>query len=414
MSASATPAVSSLAPASFPALPHIAGVRLGAVAAGIRYRGRQDLMAAVLDPGTTIAGVFTRSKAPGAPIVWCREILHTGTARAIIVNSGNANVFTGKVGRAAVVDTAACVAAAIGCAPSEVYISSTGVIGEILPVDRVLAAVPMLLDSVSADGWTTAAKAIMTTDTFPKGATRVAKIEGVTVTINGFAKGSGMIAPDMATMLGYVFTDAALPAAVLQSLLSAGAEKSFNSITVDSDTSTSDTVLLAATGKAGNAKISRANDPRLRDFRRKLDSLLLDLAQQVVRDGEGAEKFVEIRVTGAKSARAARKIGMTIGNSPLVKTALAASDANWGRIVAAVGRAGEAVDRDRLTVKIGGVVIATEGGLVPGYDETPVAAHMRGREILIEVDIGLGRGKSTVWTCDLTHRYIDINGSYRS
>ncbi len=414
MSASSTPAVSPLAPAAFPALPPIAGVRLGAVAAGIRYRGRQDLMAAVLDPGTSIAGVFTRSKAPGAPIVWCREILGTGTARAIIVNSGNANVFTGKVGRDAVADTAARVAAALGCAPNEVYISSTGVIGEILPVDRVLNAIPALIDSVSTEGWTTAAKAIMTTDTFPKGATRTAKIDGVTVTINGFAKGSGMIAPDMATMLGYVFTDAALPAAVLQTLLSAGTEKSFNSITVDSDTSTSDTVLLAATGKAGNAAITSATDPRLRDFRRQLDSLLLDLAQQVVRDGEGAEKFVEIRVTGAKSARAARKIGMTIGNSPLVKTALAASDANWGRIVAAVGRAGEEVDRDRLTIKIGGTVIATEGGLVPGYDETPVAAHMRGREILIEVDIGLGRGKSAVWTCDLTHRYIDINGSYRS
>ena len=414
MSASPTPAISPLAPASFPSLPRIAGVRLGAVAAGIRYRGRHDLMAAVLDPGSTIAGVFTRSKAPGAPIVWCREILHAGVARAIIVNSGNANVFTGKVGRAAVVDTAACVAAALGCAADQVYISSTGVIGEILPVDRVLNAVPALIDSVSADGWTTAARAIMTTDTFPKGATRTAKIDGITVTINGFAKGSGMIAPDMATMLGSVFTDAAISAPVLQSLLSAGAEKSFNAITVDSDTSTSDTVLLAATGKAGNSPITRANDPRLRDFRRKLDSLLLDLAQQVVRDGEGAEKFVEIRVTGAKSTRAARKIGMTIGNSPLVKTALAASDANWGRIVAAVGRSGEEVDRDRLTVKIGGIVIATEGGLVPGYDETPVAAHMRGREILIEVDIGIGRGKSTVWTCDLTHRYIDINGSYRS
>lgn len=414
MSASSTPAVSPLAPASFPILPRIAGVRLGAVAAGIRYRGRHDLMAAILDPGTTIAGVFTRSKAPGAPIVWCREILSAGTARAIIVNSGNANVFTGKVGRAAVADTAARVAATIGCAAEEVYISSTGVIGEILPVDRVLAAIPALVESVSEDGWTTAARAIMTTDTFPKGASRTATIAGVEVTINGYAKGSGMIAPDMATMLGYVFTDAALPAAVLQSLLTAGVEKSFNSITVDSDTSTSDTVLLAATGKAGNAAISQANDPRLRDFRHQLDSLLLDLAQQVVRDGEGAEKFVEIRVTGAKSARAARKIGLTIGNSPLVKTALAASDANWGRIVAAVGRSGEEVDRDRLTVKIGGIVIATEGGLVAGYDETPVTAHMRGREILIEVDIGLGRGKSTVWTCDLTHRYIDINGSYRS
>jgi glutamate N-acetyltransferase/amino-acid N-acetyltransferase len=414
MSATSSHAVSPLAPASFPDLPVIAGVRLGAVAAGIRYRGRHDLMAAVLDPGTTIAGVFTRSKAPGAPIVWCREILPQGHARAIIVNSGNANVFTGRIGRSAVEETAAAVATALGCAPHEVFISSTGVIGEIPPVERILAAVPAALASVAADGWNTAARAIMTTDTFPKGATRTAKIGGTTVTINGFAKGSGMIAPDMATMLGYVFTDATLPASILQTLLRAGVDKSFNAITVDSDTSTSDTVLLAATGAAGNVAIASAADPRLRDFRRKLDSLLLDLAQQVVRDGEGAEKFVEIRVTGAKSARAARRIGLTIGNSPLVKTALAAGDANWGRIVAAVGRAGEAVDRDRLTVKIGGVTIATEGGLVAGYDETPVARHMSGREILIEVDIGLGRGKSTIWTCDLTHRYIDINGSYRS
>ena len=407
-------AVSPLAPTQFPELKPIAGVRLAAGSAGIRYTGRTDLMVALLDPGSTIAGVFTRSKTPGAPVVWCREVLPHGKARVIVVNSGNSNVFTGKAGRKIVEDTAAAAAKAAGCKPEEVYISSTGVIGEVPPGEKIVAALPDLVAAVKEDHWAEAAKAIMTTDTFPKGATATAEIDGVPVTINGFVKGSGMIAPDMATMLGYVFTDAKLPADVLQELLTSGTNKSFNATTVDGDTSTSDTVLLAATHKAKHDKVTKANDPRLKDFKRKLEALLIDLAQQIVRDGEGAEKFVEIRVTGADSKKAAHRIGLAIGNSPLVKTALAAGDANWGRIVMAVGKCGEKVDRDLLKISVGGTVIASEGGPVPGYDEAPVAKHMAGREIVIEVDIGLGKGKATVWTCDLTHRYIDINGSYRS
>jgi glutamate N-acetyltransferase/amino-acid N-acetyltransferase len=405
---------SPLAPAEFPTLQPIAGVRLGAVACGIRYRNRVDLMVAVLEPGSTIAGVFTRSRAPGAPVVWCREILPHGRARVLVVNSGNSNVFTGQAGRKIVEETAAAAAEAAGCALDEVFISSTGVIGEVPPGEKIVAALPGVIAAVTADGWDAAARAILTTDTFPKGATRTARIDGVAVTINGFVKGSGMIAPDMATMLGYVFTDAAIPAPVLQALLSAGTERSFNCTTVDGDTSTSDTVLLVATGKAAHGPIASVTDPRLKDFKRQLDDLLRDLAIQIVRDGEGAEKLIEIRVTGAVSAKSAKRIGLAIGNSPLVKTAIAAGDANWGRIVMAVGKCGERVERDVLSIAVGGTRIAAEGGPVPGYDEAPVAAHMAGREILIEVDIGLGRGKATIWTCDLTHRYIDINGSYRS
>jgi glutamate N-acetyltransferase/amino-acid N-acetyltransferase len=405
---------SPLAPASFPVMKAIAGVRLAGVSCGIRYKGRNDLMVAVLDPGSTIAGVFTRSKTPGAPVTWCREILPKGLVRVLVVNSGNSNVFTGKAGRKVVEDTATTTAKVAGCTPDEVYISSTGVIGELPPAEKILDALPGAIAAVDAGAWSAAAQAIMTTDTFPKGATRTAKIDGVVVTINGFCKGSGMIAPDMATMLGYVFTDAKLPAPVLQALLAKGTDRSFNCTTVDGDTSTSDTVLLVATGKASHGAITSPTDPRLRDFKRKLDDLLLDLAKQIVRDGEGAEKLVEIRVNGAVSRASARKIGLSVGNSPLVKTAIAASDANWGRIVMAVGKCGEQVDRDRLAISVGGVRIAADGGPVPGYDEAPVARHMAGREILIEIDIGLGGGKAIVWTCDLTHRYIDINGSYRS
>jgi glutamate N-acetyltransferase/amino-acid N-acetyltransferase len=406
--------ISPLAPAAFPDLRLIAGVRLTAAACGIRYKGRVDLMVALLDPGSTIAGVFTRSQTPGAPVVWCRRILPRGLVRAVVVNSGNANVFTGKAGQKIVEDTAAAAAAVVGCAIDEVYISSTGVIGEVPPGEKLIAALPDAVAAATPDGWDAAARAIMTTDTFPKGATRTARIDGVEVTINGFVKGSGMIAPDMATMLGYVFTDAALPASVLQALLSAGTERSFNCTTVDGDTSTSDTVLLIATCRAGHGAVTSPADPRLNDFKRKLDDLLRDLAIQIVRDGEGAEKLIEIRVSGAVSAKSAKRIGLAIGNSPLVKTALAAGDANWGRIVMAVGKSGEKVDRDRLGISVGGTRIAAEGGPVPGYDEAPVAAHMSGREILIDVEIGLGHGKATIWTCDLTHRYIDINGNYRS
>ena len=409
-------APSPLAPERFPALPPIAGVRLASAHAGIRYKERRDLMIALLSPGTTVAGVFTRSTTRGAPVDWCRAAMKRGKARAIVVNSGNSNTFTGKAGVRVVERTAAIMAAIVKCRPGEVMISSTGVIGEPPPADKITSALPAMAKAARGDGdaWQAAAEAILTTDTFPKLATRTATIDGAGVTLNGFCKGSGMIAPDMATMLAYLFTDAALPAPLLQELLSASNERSFNSITVDGDTSTSDTVLLFATGQAKHKRVTRKSDPRLRDFRRALDEVMVDLAQQIVRDGEGAEKFVTINVTGATSAAAARAIGRAIGNSPLVKTALAAGDANWGRIVMAVGKSGAAADRDKLAISVGGVRIADKGGPVPGYDETPVTAHMKGRDIEIAVDLGLGRGKATVWTCDLTHRYIDINGSYRS
>ena len=407
-------AVSPLAPERFPDLASLAGVRLATAHCGIRYPGRRDLMLAVIEPGATIAGVLTRSATPGAPVDWCRKALKRGKARAIVVNSGNANVFTGRAGRVAVAKTAAALARLLDCDASEIYVSSTGVIGEKLPAEKIVAALSATVAAVRSDGWAEAALAIMTTDTFPKGATRQARIGRTTVTINGIAKGSGMIAPDMGTMLAYIFTDAALPARVLQALLDESNARSFNSITVDGDTSTSDTALLVATGNAGNKRIVSARDPALRGFRRALDAVMIDLAQQIVRDGEGAEKFVTIRVKGAASDVAARRIGLTIGNSPLVKTAIAAGDANWGRIVMAVGKAGEKADRDRLSIAVGGVKIAAKGDAVPGYDEAPVARHMAGRDIEIAVDLGIGRGRWTVWSCDLTHRYIDINGSYRS
>jgi glutamate N-acetyltransferase/amino-acid N-acetyltransferase len=406
--------VSPLAPTTIPTLPPIAGVRLAGVSAGIRYKGRTDLMLAELAPGTAIAGVLTRSTMPGAPVDWCRRILPGGKVRAIVANSGNANVFTGRSGLQLVERTATETARFLGCTPEEVFISSTGIIGERLPADALLAALPAAQAALAADGWTQASQAIMTTDTFPKLAWGQATIDGVTVTIAGFAKGSGMIAPDMATMLGYVFTDASVAAPALQAMLSDAADRSFNSITVDGDTSTSDTVLLCATGKAAHRPVTDAGDPRAAEFRAQVDAILRDLAIQIVKDGEGAEKFVTIRLTGAESARAARRIGLAIGNSPLVKTALAAADANWGRIVAAIGKSGEKADRDRLMISVGGTLICREGGAVAGYDEAPVAAHMKGQEIEIDVELGVGDGSATVWTCDLTHRYIDINGSYRS
>ena len=407
-------AVSPLAPERFPELMPIAGVRLAAFACGIRYTGRDDLMLAELTPDSAIAGVFTRSLTASAPVVWCRDCLSSGKVRGIVVNSGNSNTFTGRVGKEVVETTAAATARLLGCDPKEVFISSTGVIGEPLPAEKIIAALPQVMPLLSAEGWEPAARAIMTTDTFPKGATATATIDGVEIRLNGFAKGSGMIAPDMATMLAYVFTDAALPPAVLQPMLAAAADRSFNSITVDGDTSTSDTVLLCATQQALHRAVESPADRRLGDFRRALDAVMIDLAQQIVRDGEGAGKFVTIEVTGAATARAARRIGLTIGNSPLVKTALSAGDPNWGRIVMAVGRAGEKVDQSRLSISIGGIPIAAEGGPVPNYDEAPVAEYMKGREITIAVDLGIGRGKAAVWTCDLTHRYIDINASYRS
>ena len=408
------PDVSPLAPASFPTMAPIAGVRLAAYAAGIRYAGRDDMMLAELAPGSTIAGVFTQSTMPGQPVIWCKECLPRGSVRAIVVNSGNANVFTGPAGWQVVESTAAAAARLFGCDPHEVYLSSTGVIGEPPPADRISDALPAIVGLLEAGAWEKAARAIMTTDTFPKGATATVAIGGTPVRINGFCKGSGMIAPNMATMLGYLFTDANLPAAVLQKLLAEATEVSFNSMTVDGDTSTSDTVLLCATGQAGHSPITGADDPLLGGFRLALRDVMIDLAKQIARDGEGAQKFVTIDVIGAETDRAARQIGLAIGNSPLVKTAIAAGDANWGRIVMAVGKAGEKADRNKLGIAVGGIQIAAEGGPVPGYREGPVAEHMKGRNIDITVDIGIGRGQATVWTCDLTHGYIDINGSYRS
>jgi glutamate N-acetyltransferase/amino-acid N-acetyltransferase len=407
-------AVSPLAPERFPELAPIAGVRLAAFACGIRYTGRDDLMLAELAPGSTIAGVFTRSLTAGAPVVWCRDCLPGGKVRGIVVNSGNSNVFTGRAGKQVVETTAATTARLLDCDPKEVFISSTGVIGEQPPAEKIIAALPQIVPLLSANKWEPAARAITTTDTFPKGATATATIDGVAVRLNGFAKGSGMIGPDMATMLAYIFTDASLPPTVLQPLLAASVDRSFNSITVEGDTSTSDTVLLCATQQAVHRLVVSPADRRLGDFRRALDAVMIDLAQQIVRDGEGAQKFVTIKVTGAATARAARRIGLAIGNSPLVKTALSAGDPNWGRIVMAVGKSGEKADRDRLSVSVGGIRIAAEGGPVPNYDEAPVAEYMKSREITIHVDLGIGRGKATVWTCDLTHGYIDINASYRS
>jgi len=408
-------AVSPLAPpAGFPVLSPIAGVRLAVYAAAIRYHDRDDLMLAELAPGSTVAGVLTQSLTAGAPVLWCRECLTAGQVRGIVVNSGNANVFTGRAGKEAVEATADTVARLLACAPQQVFVSSTGVIGEKLPAEKIIGALPDAVRHLSANAWEPAARAIMTTDTFPKGATASAEIDGVAVRINGFAKGSGMIAPDMATMLGYIFTDATLPAAVLRPLLAEATDRSFNSITVDGDTSTSDTVLLCATQKSPHPPVTDPSDRRLETFKRALHQVMLDLAQQIVRDGEGAQKFVTIKVTGAESASSARRIGLTIGNSPLVKTALAAGDANWGRIVMAVGKAGEKADRDLLSIAVGGIAIVARGEPVAGYEEAPVAEHMKGREIDIRIDLGIGSGNATVWTCDLTHGYIDINGSYRS
>lgn len=397
-----------------PEMPAIAGAECASIAAGIRYKTREDMTVFRFAPGTTVAGVFTMNKCPGAPVDWCRAALKGGKARALVVNAGNSNVFTGKAGRETCERTAAETAALIGCKPREVFIASTGVIGERLPTDVLLAALPGAVGRLDGDSWQNAARAIMTTDTFPKGATRTAKIGDATVTICGIAKGSGMIAPDMATMLSFIATDAKIPAAALQKLLSKGNAKSFNCVTVDSDTSTSDTVLLFATGQARHARVPAEGGPMLKDFARALDEVLHELALMVARDGEGAQKFITIDVTGAVSAKSAHRVAMAIANSPLVKTAVAGEDANWGRIVMAVGKAGEPADRDKLSVAIGGVWMAREGGVIPDYDEAPVVAHMKGREVEITVDLGLGRGKARVWTCDLTHGYIDINGSYRS
>ena len=407
--------VSPLAPKSFASLPPLAGVRLATGQAGVRYKDRTDVLVAVLSPGTQVAGVFTKSKTASAPVDWCKTQLKAGNARALVVNSGNANAFTGKAGLDGTRQIAESAAAIVGCRSQEVYLASTGVIGEPLPAGKITRILGDLVEAGAAGGWRAAAEAIMTTDTFPKLATASATIDGRKVTINGIAKGSGMIAPDMATMLAFVFTDAKLPAPVLQELLSGGVQNSFNAITVDSDTSTSDTLLLFATGKgAQHAAIAKASDKKLAEFRRKLDEVLLDLALQVVRDGEGAQKLIRIDVTGAESDSAAKRIALSIANSPLVKTAIAGSDANWGRIVMAVGKSGEAADRDKLKISFGKQVVAENGERAAKYNEEAATKAVSGRNVEIAVDLDIGNGKARVWTCDLTHGYIDINGSYRS
>ncbi|MFN8947738.1 MAG: bifunctional glutamate N-acetyltransferase/amino-acid acetyltransferase ArgJ [Alphaproteobacteria bacterium] len=407
--------VSPLAPKAFPKLQPISGVRLGSGSAGIRYEGRTDVLMGVFAPGTTVAGVFTKSKTCSAPVEWCRAALAEKSARALVVNSGNANAFTGRVGNEAVKTTVDSVAGIVGCKPQEVFVASTGVIGEPLPVRRLTQALPEIYENTGATAWEMAASAIMTTDTFPKAATASAQIDGQTVKINGIAKGSGMIAPDMATMLAFVFTDASIPQDVLQAMLVQGTETSFNSITVDGDTSTSDTLLLFATGKgARHNPVTRLNDKRLDDFRAKLNGVLQDLAVQVVKDGEGATKLIRINVSGAENTLAARRIAMSIANSPLVKTAIAGGDANWGRVVMAVGKSGEAANRDKLCIKFGGHKVATMGVRDPNYSEALMARYMQRAEIEIDVDVGIAKGAAGVWTCDLTHGYISINGDYRS
>ncbi len=395
-----------------PALAPVAGVRLAVGEAGIRYKGRPDVLLMEFAPGTTVAGVFTKNLCPGAPVTYCREVLSGGLARGLVVNAGNANVFNGIAGLRAVEATAAAAAKALNTEAESIFLASTGVIGEPLPAQKIVAVMGSLAAALQPDGLANAARAIMTTDTFPKAATRTARIGGTEITITGIAKGSGMIAPDMATMLSFIFTDAAIPAPILQSMLTKSVDHSFNAITIDSDTSTSDTVLLFATGQARNKVFDEP--AHLGDFRRALAEVTHDLAMLVVRDGEGASKLVEITVDGAVSNHSAKRIALSIANSPLVKTAIAGEDANWGRIVMAVGKAGEPADRDKLAIAIGGTWMAKAGGVVPGYNEAPVVAHMKGQEIHIEVDIGLGSGRATIWTCDLTHGYIDINGSYRS
>ena len=410
-------AASPLAPKQVPHLPDIAGVRLATAEAGIRYKNRTDVLVALFDKGTSVAGVLTQSKCPSAPVEWCRAKLKGGKARALVVNSGNANAFTGKSGREATQVTAAFAAKAAGCRPAEVFLASTGVIGEPLAAERFGGVMQGLVASAKADAWQDAARAIMTTDTFPKVATATARLGAATVTVNGIAKGAGMIAPDMATMLAFVFTDAPIAAPALQALIARGVVDTFNAVTIDGDTSTSDTLLLFATGKAaarGAPRIARAADPRLKGFRKAFDMVLGDLAEQVARDGEGARKLVEIKVEGAVNKASARRIAMSIANSPLVKTAIAGEDANWGRVVMAVGKAGEPADRDKLSIWFNGIRVAHKGARDPGYDEAKVSAAMKSPNISLKVNLGLGRGKDRVLTCDLTKEYVAINGDYRS
>ncbi|XHB99565.1 bifunctional glutamate N-acetyltransferase/amino-acid acetyltransferase ArgJ [Nitratireductor sp. ac15] len=410
-------AVSPLAPKNYPSMPIVEGVRIATAEAGVKYKGRTDLLTMVFDEGTTVAGVFTRSKCPSAPVEFCRENLAGGAARILVVNSGNANAFTGKKGRATTASVGEAAANAVGAGKDTVFMASTGVIGEPLPAERITGFLNGMVADAKPEGWLTAAKAIMTTDTYPKVATATVRMGEVEVVINGIAKGAGMIAPDMATMLSFVATDAPIAAPVLQALLSKGTGKTFNAVTVDSDTSTSDTLMMFATGAAarrGAPVITDAKDPRLAGFRRGLNRILKNLALQVVRDGEGARKQLEITVSGAKSSRSAKKIALSIANSPLVKTAVAGEDANWGRVVMAVGKAGEPAERDLLSIWFGDIRVAHEGERDPDYSEEATSAYMKKDEIALRVDLGIGRGRATVWTCDLTKEYVAINGDYRS
>ena len=409
--------VSPLAPPNYPTMPAIDGMRLATAEAGIKYKGRADVMMMIFDSEVSVAGVFTKSKCPSAPVDFCRANLSRGTARILVVNSGNANAFTGKKGAIATAMTGQTAAKAAECDISSVYLASTGVIGEPLDASKFTGVLETMATNARPDLWLDAAKAIMTTDTYPKVATRNAKIDGVAITLNGVAKGAGMIAPDMATMLSFIATDAAISSPILQAVLSQGVGKTFNAVTVDSDTSTSDTVLAFATGKAsenGQKPIDDPYDPRLNDFRVAFHALMKDLALLVVRDGEGARKMVRVLVTGAEDDHAADIIARSIANSPLVKTAIAGEDANWGRVVMAVGKAGEKADRDRLAIWFGDIRVAVNGERDPDYSEESAAAVMRKDEIMIRVDIGLGNGRAVIYTCDLTKEYIAINGDYRS
>ncbi|MTH76765.1 bifunctional glutamate N-acetyltransferase/amino-acid acetyltransferase ArgJ [Paracoccus aestuariivivens] len=410
--------VSPLAPAHFPDLPVVAGVKFASGAAGVKYKGRTDVMLVHLAPGTAIAGAFTKSSTRAASILDCQAKLalkqDATQGAAIIVNSGNANAFTGKNGQEAVDKVTGGVASALSIPRDRVFSSSTGVIGEPLPADRITAVIGDLARGLKDDGVAAAAQAIMTTDTFAKGSAESFKAEGGTINVVGIAKGSGMIAPDMATMLVYIFTDAKIAPDLLQRMLSKQLAGTFNAITVDSDTSTSDALILAATGKSSAAEIADLRSASARAFEKALGKVMMDLAHQVVKDGEGATKFVEVRVTGAANAADAHRVAMAIANSPLVKTAIAGEDANWGRVVMAVGKSGAQADRDKLTIRFGDMVLAENGWRAPSYDEAAASAYMKRDELVLSVDLGLGKAKRTVWTCDLTHRYIDINADYRS
>ena len=411
-----TPKVSPFAPAALPKVPAVAGVRFAVAEAGIRYANRTDLLLAVLDEGTSVAGVTTRSMTCSAPVLWCREQLKHGCARGLVVNSGNANTFTGKKGHEAVRITVEAAAKAIGSAPGEIYVASTGVIGEPMDATKFAHLLEAMAKSATADGWEAAARSIMTTDTYPKLAASEVSLDGGKAVIGGFCKGSGMIAPDMATMLCFIFTDAAIAQPLLQRTVAECVDRTFNCITIDGDTSTSDTVLVFATGEAAKCGARPIEDmsEAFVDFAKALHSVMHELALAVVKDGEGLSKFVTVEVEGAEDDRAARRIAHTIANSPILKTAIAGEDPNWGRVVMAVGKAGEQADRDKLAIWFGPHLVAREGERAPGYVEKTVAAYMKGREITIRVDVGIGPGEATVWTCDLTHDYVSINADYRS